>query len=167
MNGKHVCKPENAPQVGQVKNLLVLGDKIKNKKPEEGGQPYRIVSVAPDPTYSDAYKNVAFHLVVEPANGQQSTQPHPAASALGRGITKGGGNGGMSKDDYWTRKEERDIEASQRMNRSHAQEMAIRYFTMIGGFGDKSPTEALRTMTDWFQRDSWRTAVKPESEEVF
>ena len=82
-----------------------------------------------------------------------------------------GGNGGMSKDDYWTRKEERDIEASQRMNRSHAQEMAIRYFTMIGGFGDKSATEALRTMTDWFQRDSWRTAEQPsprqESEDVF
>ena len=62
-------------------------------------------------------------------------------------------------------------ENRQRMNRSHAQEMAIRYFTMIGGFGDKSATDALRTMTDWFQRDSWRTAEqvspKQESEEVF
>jgi len=164
MTGKHVCKPENAPQVGQVKNLIVLGDKIKNKKPEEGGQPFRIVSVAPDPTYSDAYKNVAFHLVIEPANGAQSTPATQQRAAVGNG-------GGMSKDDYWTRKEERDIEASQRMNRSHAQDMAIQYWTLLASGGGITPesckdTKKLRDMIDWFQRDSWRTAGQ-ESEEVF
>ena len=162
--GFHVCKARYAPVVGQTKSLIVTGDRIKSKKAEEGGQNYTIVSVIPRESYKDSYGNVGYDIEIEPANGQQSTQAPPQSAA-------GGNGGGMSKDDYWTRKEERDIEASQRMNRSHAQDMALQYFAMIGGFGDKNPTEALRTMTDWFQRDSWRTAEqaspKQESEDVF
>jgi len=164
--GFHVCKPGNAPTVGQTKSFIITGDRIKSKKTEEGGQNYTVTSVIPRDSYKDSYGNVGYDIEVE-LNG---TGGLPNAGTSGAGSTPAGsrsGNGGMSKDDYWTRKEERDIEASQRMNRSHAQEMAIRYFTMIGGFGDKSATEALRTMTDWFQRDSWRTAAKPESEDVF
>ena len=162
--GFHVCKAGNAPVVGQTKSLIVSGDRIKSKKVEQGGQNYTIVSVIPRESYKDSYGNVGYDIEIEPANGQQSTQ----APAQQRGGVSGTG---MSKDEYWTRKEERDIEASQRMNRSHAQDMALQYFAMIGGFGDKNPTEALRTMTDWFQRDSWRTAEqaspKQESEDVF
>jgi len=162
--GFHVCKPGNAPTVGQTKSLIVSGDRIKSKKAEEGGQNYIIRSAIQRDSYSDSYGNVGYDIEIEPANGAQSTQA-PAGRAASNS------NGGMSKDEYWTRKEERDIEASQRMNRSHAQDMALQYFAMIGGFGDKNPTEALRTMTDWFQRDSWRTAEqaspKQESEDVF
>lgn len=164
MKGFHVCKSGNAPQVGQVKSFLIDGDRIRSKKSEDGGQNYTITSVTPRASYKDSYGNVGYDIEVEPANGQQSLPSAPQQRAAWAGADD-------TKEGYWRRKEERDIEASQRMNRSHAQEMAIRYFTMIGGFGDKSATYALRTMTDWFQRDSWRTAEQPspkqESEDVF
>jgi hypothetical protein len=160
IKGFHVCKPGNAPTVGQVKSLIVSGDRIKSKKQEEGGQNYTIVSVTPRDSYKDTYGNVGYDIEIEPATGQQSTQVAPQR-------TKWAG-ADDTKEGYWTRKEERDIEASQRMNRSHAQEMAIRYFAMVGGFPEgKTPTESLRTMTDWFQRDSWLTAQRSEDKEVF
>jgi hypothetical protein len=162
IKGFHVCKAGNAPTIGQTKSLIVVGDRIKSKKVEEGGTNYVIRSAIQRDSYSDSYNNVGYDIEIEPATGATERQGTPSRAA---GSSPAGAS--MSKDDYWTRKEERDIEASQRMNRSHAQEMAIRYFVMIGGFGDKKPTEALRTMTDWFQRDSWRTAGKPENEEVF
>ncbi len=83
---------------------------------------------------------------------------------------------GMTKEGYWERKEERDIEASQRMNRSHAQEMAIRTVDILVVNGMCSTAEEmkakLKELTDYYQRDSWRTAsattaTQPEPEEVF
>lgn len=165
MTGLHVCKATNAPQVGQVKSFIIAGDRIKSKKQEEGGQNYIIRSAIQRDSYNDSYGNVGYDIEVEPSSSGRVSGGH---TEHGGNAQSGRAAAGMSKDDYWTRKEERDIEASQRMNRSHAQDMALRYFAMIGGFGDKSATEALRGMTDWFQRDSWRTAgPKQESGDVF
>jgi len=173
VKGFHVCKPGNAPTAGQVKSLIVSGDRIKSKKVEEGGQNYTIMSVAPRESYKDSYGNLGYDLEIEPTTGQQSTQAAPQLAASGNG-------GGMSKDDYWTRKEERDIEASQRMNRSHAQDMAIQWITLLTTLGVMPPEEAktpkkLRETIDFFQRDSWRTAItgdqlpphEPQGEEVY
>jgi hypothetical protein len=163
--GFHVCKPGNAPTVGQVKSFIIAGDRIRSKAADQGGQNYTITAVTQNATYKDSYGNVGYDIEVEPSSSGRVSGGH---TEHGGNAQSGRAAAGMSKDDYWTRKEERDIEASQRMNRSHAQDMALRYFAMIGGFGDKSATEALRGMTDWFQRDSWRTAgPKQESGDVF
>lgn len=160
MTGKHVCKPENQPQIGQVKNLIVLGDKIKNKKPDEGGQPYRIVSVTPDPTYSDNYNNVAFHIEIEPETGQQSTQAAPQQTVRP-----------FPSDDR-----------GNRIERQHSQEMAIRWITLLTTLGVMPPEDVktpkkLRETIDFFHRDVARlpsstTTTEPEpdpaeGEEVF
>jgi hypothetical protein len=161
VKGFHVCKAGNAPTVGQVKSLIVAGDRIKSKKVEEGGQNYTIMSVTPRDSYKDTYGNVGYDIEIEPATGQQGTGAPPPHRS-------GNGGGGMSKDDYWTRKEERDIEASQRMNRSHAQDMAIQWITLLTTIGAMPPEEAktpkkLREIIDFFQKDSWRTATDTAS----
>ncbi len=82
INGLHKCQPKNIPDVGEVKNMVVLnmpakGDKkawisIKNKKPEDGGTPYRILNVQPLDWPPDQYGNVAMNLEVEASNSQPS-----------------------------------------------------------------------------------------------
>ena len=58
---------------------------------------------------------------------------------------------------------------SNRIERQHSQEMALRYFAMIGGFPEGvKATDALRDMTSWFQRDvghTPETAPLPEPTE--
>ncbi len=59
---------------------------------------------------------------------------------------------------------------SNRIERQHSQEMAIRFFTLRGHTGVS--TDELKTLIDWFQRDVGRTAsattaTPTEGEEVF
>ncbi len=80
INGLHKCQPKNIPDVGEVKNMVVLnmpakGDKkawikIKNELPDKGGTPYRILNVIPLDWPPDQYGNVAMNLEVEATNGQ-------------------------------------------------------------------------------------------------
>jgi hypothetical protein len=77
-------------------------------------------------------------------------------------LTPQGRSGGSSdKDDYWRRKDERDIESQARMGRAHAQEMAIRTIALKGVHSDTyADNEAikvtLREWTDWFHQDVQR-----------
>ena len=38
IKGFHVCKAGNAPSVGQVKSLIVNGDRIKSKRSKKAGR---------------------------------------------------------------------------------------------------------------------------------
>jgi hypothetical protein len=158
-------KPGRDPQVGLVKNYVVLHMpavngkqawvKIKNPTKENPGSPHKIVNVTPN-DYKDSYGNISFNIELEPTSEAPTHQPHPAASALGRGIQQGARNG-ISKDDYWERKEQRDIDGQRRMGRAHSQEMALRFFQIHGGMpGATTPaeiTQKLRDMINWFERD--------------
>jgi len=140
VKGFHVCKPGNAPTAGQVKSLIVSGDRIKSKKVEEGGQNYTIMSVAPRESYKDSYGNLGYDLEIEPAAGSPTPQNAPQRAAIGNG-----------NDDR-----------SNRIERQHSQEMAIRFFTLRGHTGVS--TDELRTLIDWFQRDVGRSPEKQEPE---
>ncbi len=80
ISGLHKCQARNAPEAGTIKNMVVLnmpaknGKKawisIKNKKPEEGGSPYRILNVEPLDWPPDQYQNVAFNIEVEATTAQ-------------------------------------------------------------------------------------------------
>jgi hypothetical protein len=85
INGLHSCKPENAPQIGAIKTLIVENRtgksgkaylKIKSASAEMGGQPYRIVS-AEKTDYVDIYGNISFNLEIESQNGQQAGAVNP------------------------------------------------------------------------------------------
>ncbi len=144
INGLHKCQPKNTPKQGEVKNMVVehkpaRGDKkawikITNKKPEEGGSPYRILNVEPLDWPPDQYGNVAMNLEVEASNGSAFSQaratmqqgdpehrqrhyppderydtPEKAVNAPQSPVhAQQGEDRPMSKDDYWRRKEERD-----------------------------------------------------------
>lgn len=159
-------KPGRDPVVGEVKNYVVLnmpalGEKkawvkIKNPSQDNPGAPHKIVKLTPTYTDStktvrrtDSYGNISFNIEIEPTTDAVTHSNPPPQQ---RNVA-----GGMSKDDYWTRKEQRDIEGVSRMGRAHSQEMALRFFQMSGGIpGATTPaeiTEKLRTMIDWFERD--------------
>lgn len=160
ITGLHVCKPTNIPQVGQVKTFLVTGDRIKSKAADQGGQSYVIKSVTQSETYKDSYGNLGFNLEIEPVGGA----PAPKNAVQGNVVSEQG----MSKDDYWKRREERDIEAQDRMGRAHSQEMALRYFD-LKGITDVD-TQKLLDMTDWFQRDLKRqpkSVVEQQAKTMF
>ncbi len=84
MKGFHVCKAGNAPTVGQVKSLIVSGDRIKSKPLDQGGQNYTITSAVQRESYKDSYGNVGYDIEISPAGGQQSTQAAPQQSAAPR-----------------------------------------------------------------------------------
>lgn len=54
---------------------------------------------------------------------------------------------------------------SSRIERQHSQEMALRWFSLIAysneGVAEVPPTEKLRAMIDWFQRDVGRVPAAP------
>jgi hypothetical protein len=132
MKGFHVCKSGNAPTVGQVKSLIIAGDRIKSKALDQGGQNYTITAAVQRESYKDSYGNVGYDIEIEPVNGTQSTQ-----------VDRGGAGTFNGRDD-----------TGNRIERQHSQEMMLRYFAMIGGFPEgKSQTDAMREMTSWFQRD--------------
>ncbi len=80
ISGLHKCQARNAPEAGTIKNMIVLNMparngkkawiKITNKKPEEGGSPYRILNVEPLDWPPDQYGNVAMNLEVEATTAQ-------------------------------------------------------------------------------------------------
>ena len=171
MTGLHSCKPGNEPVVGQVKTFIAeqrVGKsgkaytKIKSAPSDQGGQPYKITSVKPT-GFTDAHDNISFNLEIEPSNMVASDQVPPSSLRAGAQVKSG-----MTKDDYWTRKEERDIEAQDRMGRAHSQEMTLRYFVAKGD--TDITTEKVRAMTDWFQRDLKRqpySAVEQQAKTMF
>jgi hypothetical protein len=59
--------------------------------------------------------------------------------------------GNSGKEGYWERKEAADIAKQPRIERQHAQEMALRYAELKSL--NTITTEALRDLTDWFQKD--------------
>ena len=142
----HVCKPGNAPVVGQTKSFIISGDRIKSKKAEEGGQNYNITSVTPRESYKDSYGNVGYDIEVEPANGQQSTPAPQQRAASGNG-----------NDDR-----------SNRIERQHSQHMAVLTVQMLVAQGVISTLEEakakIKDLTDYFQRD---VSKSPHSEDVF
>jgi len=142
----HVCKPGNAPTVGQVKSFIISGDRIKSRKAEDGGQNYKIVSAIQRDSYRDSYDNVGYDIEVEPATGQQSAQaPQQRAT---------GGNG---NDDR-----------SNRIERQHSQHMAVLTVQMLVAQGVISTLEEakakIKDLTDYFQRD---VSKSPHSEDGF
>ena len=148
--GFHVCKPGNAPTVGQTKSLIVSGDRIKSKKAEEGGQNYIIRSAIQRDSYSDSYGNVGYDIEIEPAGvGTQSTQAAPQRA-----------DGGNGNDDR-----------SNRIERQHSQEMAVRWITLLTTLGvlkpeDISTPKKLRECIDFFQRDISRQPLSPVEAEA-
>jgi len=71
-------------------------------------------------------------------------------------------NGG--KDDYWQRKEQRDIEQQPMIMRQHSQHMAMLWFALVSKYDSSfeiPTTEQLRGMISWFQRDINHSPVKP------
>lgn len=69
-----------------------------------------------------------------------------------------------SKDAYWTRKEQNDLAKQPRIERQHAQEMALRYFHIRGTIPEDNMT-AVRAMVDWFQRDVGHVPTAPVTRE--
>src|SRR5437868_13875516 len=74
LNGLHSCKPGNDPIAGQVKTFTIdhrtskTGKpwlKIKSAPPDQGGQPYRIVS-AEKTDFVDNHGNVSYNVEIEP-----------------------------------------------------------------------------------------------------
>ncbi len=75
INGLHCCKPGNDPKQGEVKTFIVQQMTSKKGKPylkikaassENGGTPYRVLSVE-STGFVDGYGNNSFNLEIEPA----------------------------------------------------------------------------------------------------
>ncbi len=160
--GLHSCKVGNEPVEGEVKTFIIEQrtsakgkpwTKIKSAGADFGGTPYRIIS-AEKTDFVDSHGNLSFNLQIEAENGSQSSGNAPRTYEKGQGATGG------SRDDYWQRKEQIDADKQPRIERQHAQEMSLMYFSLT----KKVPTtDQLRDMTSWFQRD---VANKPEPEKV-
>jgi hypothetical protein len=161
MNGLHSCKPGNEPQVGQVKTFMVeqrtgksgkAYTKITSKAPDQGGQPYKILSAKPT-GHTDSYGNHSFNIEVEPANGAPPI-PQPSQQATGPGMPL------VGQHSYY--KSNNGDDRSSRIERQHSQEMALRYFDL----GNTQPnTTQLRDMTSWFQRDIGHTPSAPVTQQ--
>jgi hypothetical protein len=161
MNGLHSCKPGNEPVVGQIKTFVVeqrtgksgkAYTKITSKAADQGGQPYKILSAKPT-GHTDSYGNISFNIEVEPANG---AQPMGSGTSLPK------------NHDYF--KPDNGSDRSSRIERQHSQEMAIRYWTLLGKGGVLSPedckdTQKLRAVIDWFQRDISHTPSAPTAQQ--
>jgi hypothetical protein len=150
MNGLHLCKPGNEPQIGQIKTFVVeqrtgksgkAYTKITSKGADQGGQPYKIMSAKPT-GHTDSYGNVSFNIEVEPANGAQTAQQSHSQTKTYAGNT----------DDR-----------SSRIERQHSQEQAIRYATLKGL--TSITTDELRELTSWFQRDISHTPSAPVTQQ--
>jgi hypothetical protein len=155
VTGLHSCKPGNEPVVGQIKTFTVEQrvaasgkewTKIKSAPADQGGQPYKILSAKPT-GHTDSYGNVSFNLEIEPAS-------------TGQTVTKQGGLSHSNGDDR-----------SNRIERQHSQEMALRWYAMAVTVQGAMPaftmptTDQLRAMIDWFQRDVGRTPLSPKETE--
>lgn len=159
-SGLHSCKPGNEPQVGQVKTFLVQQmtgksgnpyTKIKSANAENGGQPYKITKVSPT-GHTDSYGNISFNIEIEPSSGSVS-----GGHTEQRGNAQAGVASTRNVDDR-----------SNRIERQHSQEMALRYLTIKISGGEATAshdTQLLRGLIDWFQRDIGRlpeAAAKPK-----
>lgn len=176
ITGLHTCKPKNAPQVGQVKSFVVIDMetyiKIKNPGKDDVGMNFKITK-ADKTDYSDRHGNISFNLEMEPTDEQPArTVPAPQITNANSPRTSQ-----MNKDDYWERKEDRDRERDARdvakqprIERQHAQEMALRLATLDNRtvMDDKGvfSTKKLCDLISWFQRDVSRSPEKSEAEKT-
>jgi hypothetical protein len=110
--------------------------RIKNESPEYGGKMCEILNVEKtdfEDKYGNCSYNVEFTEVKEnPTTTQDETSPN------------------LSRDDYWSRKEARDIAKEPRIERQHAQEMAIMVIELTKQVVTRP---LLLEWTDYFQRD--------------
>lgn len=106
---------------------------------------------------------------IDVKGGEQAPQKPAGAPSARPSAPKAKWSGGGSKDDYWARKESKDAEREPRIQRQHSQEMALRYFAVVGG--GIPDFNALTKAIDWFQNDIERvpgneTAKPVEEDEV-
>jgi hypothetical protein len=153
-------KPSSpVPQVGETKRFSVIprtsaGGKAWNKVKGEGegyGQPYQIVSVKKT-DFVDSHGNVSFNVTLAPQNG---SAPAQAAVPASNGNGSNASSNGNAKDEYWTRREARDLAGQKRQGRAHAQEMALRFMAMRGPHKDGGlPTlEDVKKIAAWFENE--------------
>lgn len=145
MNGLLTQKPGREPVAGETKLFLVeqrqsangtAWTKVKNATADQGGVPYRVISVKPTGR-TDQYGNISMNIEIEPSDGAPQAQL-PAQRAFAP----------SSGDDR-----------SQRIERQHSQHMALLHIAAKGsGFPD---TEALRALIDWYHRDVGRMPAPP------
>jgi hypothetical protein len=157
MNGLHSCKPGNEPTVGETKHFTIeqrVGKsgkpwtKIKAAAPDAGGQSYRVKSVKPT-DYTDQHGNVSMNLEIEPANGVIPIKHPSEVSQYSQAAPQRAAATGASDD------------RSNRIERQHSQEMALRYFAIWET--TNITTAKLRDMIDWFQRDVGRMPAPPQA----
>ncbi len=112
--------------------------KIKIESEEYGGKPCKIIS-ARQTDFVDAHGNLSFALEIEPVNGAPAHQERPvvAGTVLPYGspppnqyqagmVRQSGVEAStMSKDDYWRRKEDRDVHTQRCILREHSQAMSL------------------------------------------
>ncbi len=152
---------------------------IKNKKPEDGGSPYRILNVEKLDWPLDQYGNISLNLEVEASTGSAFQQALSAMQPereyddnrlpppeLEQGKTapqspparsNGGDGGPMSKDDYWRRKEDRDEVRQRFIIRQHSQSMALEVLKLKVTLNELTVTDLtpvkLRQLADYFDQD--------------
>lgn len=88
---------------------------------------------------------------VKVKEGQEAPQKPAGAPPARSSAPKAKWSGAGAKDDYWARKEAKDAEREPKIMRQHSQEMALRYFDVIGG--GIPDFKALTNAIDWFQKD--------------
>lgn len=78
--------------------------------------------------------------------------------------SNGFSGGSQGKDDYWAKREQRDVESQARQGRAHAQEMSLRLWAIQAAAGGKAPQrpEELVEVIDWFHADVQRFPVDAE-----
>ena len=149
INGLLSQKPESKnPTVGDTKCFIIeqrisqsgkAWNKVRNAKPEDGGQWYRIMS-ANNTHRQDSYGNISFNVGLEP--GQAPVQPQSSSG---------------TKDSYWESKTEREIENQPRFERRHAQTMAVQLVaacpSIVQDEKGKVSMKKLRWYINWFVKD--------------
>ena len=83
IEGLHTCKPINTPHPDDIKTFLVTNEtsqrtgnqwtKIVGKPPDQGGRPYKVISVKPTGR-KDNYGNVSYNLEISPTDAPPTHQ---------------------------------------------------------------------------------------------
>lgn len=93
---------------------------------------------------------------VKPSSGDFPDKLKRAYQGSGNGSQGRSGGSPGAKDEYWQKREQRDVIAQRRMGRAHAQSAAIEYATLMqraGKLPDDFGPDELRVLIDWFAGD--------------